>query len=89
MQWRLLFRLCYLLDDPGLDEPELEHVAWRLFELDVDEQPARPMVCLYESVLGMDPTGREMCPKPGAWPRAAAAGRRVPRDAPPLNAGVR
>jgi len=66
MQWRLLFQLCYLIEDPGELEPELSHVAWGLFELDASGQPLRPIRGLHESVLETDPTGREMRPATAA-----------------------
>jgi hypothetical protein len=63
MQWQLLFRLCYLLNDPGDLEPEVGDVAWRLFQLDDDENPTVPIDGLHESVLETEPTGREMRPE--------------------------
>lgn len=60
MQWRVLFGLCLLLDDPGTLEREVADVAWRLFEVDNDDQPKTIIPGLHESVLEMDPTGREM-----------------------------
>lgn len=63
MQWRLLSRLCVLLDDPGDVEPEVADMAWQLFLID-DETgtPIAPIGCLIESVLETDPTGRYMQP---------------------------
>jgi hypothetical protein len=58
MQWRLLFRLCYLLDDPG----DFEHMAWRLFQVDDNDQPVAIIDGLHESVLQTEPRGREMRP---------------------------
>jgi hypothetical protein len=62
MQWRLLFRLCYLLDDPGDFEPGAEDMAWRLFQVDDNDQPIAIIGCLHESVLETEPCGREMRP---------------------------
>src|SRR5260221_5821202 len=62
-QYESLFALCYLLSDPGGLEPEIADVAWKLFEVDEEGQPNREMGGLHESVLSMDPTGREMRPK--------------------------
>ena len=62
-QWQLLFGLCYQLSDPSIEEPELEHVAWQLFEVSDDGVPGRPIDGLHESVLETDPTGRAMRPK--------------------------
>lgn len=63
MQWRLLFGLCQLLDDPGSLEKEVRDVAWRLFQVDEDDQPTAAISGLHESVLETDPTGREMRPR--------------------------
>lgn len=63
MQWRLLFGLCQLLDDPGTIESEVCDIAWRLFQVDESDHPIAIMPGLAESVLETDPTGREMRPK--------------------------
>ena len=64
MQAELLFRFCYLLDDPSFEEPELAGIGWRLVEADEDGQPTDTPICgLYESVFETDPTGREMRPR--------------------------
>lgn len=64
VQVELLSSLCYLLDDPAFRESELEDFAWGLFEVDEDDRPFGPRIgSLHESVLGTDPTGREMRPK--------------------------
>jgi len=62
MQWRLLFGLCQLLDDPGNIESEAGDIAWRLFQVDEGDHPIAMMGGLAESVLETDPTGREMRP---------------------------
>ena len=66
MQWSLLYGLCYQLDDPGvvdfLDEA-MPRVDWGLFLLDENGRPGEAIVGLHESVLEMDPTGREMSPR--------------------------
>ena len=64
VQAQLLFDICYLLDDPMLEEPDVEDVWWGLFELDEHGQPLRQVGGLHESVLDTDPTGREMRPRP-------------------------
>lgn len=65
MQVRLLFDLCHLLEDPGAVEPALDGVSWSLVETDEDFEPTQePISGLHESVLDMDPTGREMRPRP-------------------------
>jgi hypothetical protein len=61
-QWELLARLCYLLDDPGDVEPEAQDVLWQLFQIDDEGRPTAAITGLHESVLEMDPTGREMKP---------------------------
>lgn len=64
MQVQMLFRLCYLLDDPSFSEPALHDLAWGLFEVDDDDNPIPPRIGgLHESVLETDPTGREMRPR--------------------------
>jgi len=62
MQYRLLYDLCYLLDNPGDVEDEVKDVNWALLEMDSEDNPSRVIGGLYESVLSMDPTGREMRP---------------------------
>ena len=61
-QWELLNRLCYLLSDPSIEEPALQHVAWALVEVDPSGHRGREIRGLHESVLETDPTGREMRP---------------------------
>jgi hypothetical protein len=60
MQWELLHGLCYLLDDPSLEEPEVQHLGWGLFETAEDGEPLRRIGGLHESVLETDPAGKEM-----------------------------
>jgi hypothetical protein len=62
MQWRLLSGLCLLLDGPSALEPELDNIAWHLFQVDENNCPITPISGLIESVLETDPTGREMRP---------------------------
>jgi hypothetical protein len=63
MQAEFLFHLCYLLEDPGDVEPEVESVAWTLVQTDEDGNVLNTVGGLHESVLEMDPTGREMRPR--------------------------
>lgn len=63
MQYVLLFRVCYLLDDPNLSEPELEDFSWGLFQVNEDGEIISPIEGLYSSLLSLDPTGREMRPR--------------------------
>ena len=64
VQAELLFRIGYLLEGPQA-EPEADlHVAWGLFETDECGRPTNTRIGgLHESVLELDPTGREMRPK--------------------------
>ena len=66
VQVQLLFNLCYLLDGPAFFSEGLhvQGVGWALMETDGAGQPQRPMPGLHELVLGTDPTGREMRPRP-------------------------
>ena len=64
MQYELLFRLCYLLSDPGELEPEVRHIAWALAQIDSDTGKIVDVYgALHESVLYTDPTRREMRPR--------------------------
>jgi hypothetical protein len=62
VQWALLSGLCMLLDDPGVLEPEIADMEWQLFQVDQNGNPVEPIGGLIESVLLVDPTGREMRP---------------------------
>jgi len=63
VQAELLWQLCYMLDDNGIREADLKEIGWGLFETDEEGKPGAPIYSLHESVLGTDPTGREMRPK--------------------------
>lgn len=70
MQWKLLFGLCYLLDDPehmrddfGPVKKEVEDILWCLFQVDENGRPVAEIGALHEFVLETEPTGREMMPK--------------------------
>jgi hypothetical protein len=63
MQYNLLSSICYLLDDPNLPEPELQGFSWELFQVNEDGEILDPIEALHESVLSLDPTGREMRPR--------------------------
>ena len=62
VQVEALFSFCYLLE--GNMEGEPQSVQWGLYGLDEEDEPALPIGGLHESVLQMDPTGREMRPRP-------------------------
>lgn len=60
--------MCYILDCPELDEPELEEHGWALAEVVMNDDfeiqyTGRTINALHESVLSLDPTGREMRPR--------------------------
>ena len=64
MQAQLLFDICYLLDDPSISEANIDDLGWTLVETDADFEPTPETISgLHESVLGTDPTGREMRPR--------------------------
>ena len=64
MQAQLLFNLCYLLEDPMLEEDELEGVGWCLVKSNHECEPTQTRIPgLHESVLEMEPMGREMRPR--------------------------
>jgi hypothetical protein len=56
MQWNLLAGLLYLLDDPGDLEPECRDVAWRLFQVDDEDNPLAVLGGLHESLLETEPS---------------------------------
>jgi len=63
-----LFDICYLLDGVEFDEPELEELGWALAEVTTNEDDefvfnGNVIDALHESVLSLDPTGREMRPR--------------------------
>ena len=66
MQASFLFSLCYLLEDPAIEEPAASEVMWALVQTDFDGNVVGPISGLHESVLQTDPTGREMRPRPAA-----------------------
>lgn len=60
MQWKLLFDLCYLLDDPGDLGEGIEDLSWNLFQVNDRREPIAVMSGLHESVLETEPTGSEL-----------------------------
>ncbi|MFT3926897.1 MAG: hypothetical protein QM778_30405 [Myxococcales bacterium] len=63
MQAELLFSFCYLLEDPNFEDADAMGVSWSLVALDEQGEPTGPIPGLHESVLELDPTGRDMRPK--------------------------
>ena len=62
-----IFSLCYHLSDPITSHKEsseeIDEVAWGLYQVNPElDEPIRPMLGLHESMLSMDPSGREMRP---------------------------
>ena len=62
MQAELLFSLCYLLDDPSIEEPMGQGISWALIQTNDDGEAIEALHSLHEDVLTTDPTGREMRP---------------------------
>jgi len=55
VQGSMIFHLCYLMQDPNFDEPELRDVSWGLFQVDDDEQPfGEQIVAMHEDVFAQD-----------------------------------
>ncbi len=66
MQYEVLHGLCYQLSDPGVVEypsKTLPQIEWALMQLDEKGTPMSSIEGLHESVLSLDPTGREMRPR--------------------------
>src|SRR5262249_53221424 len=68
--YQIAFRIMYHLDDPNASyegfPPEDKRLRWRLYLIDPESEETRePLLGLHESLLMMDPTGREMRPKKG------------------------
>jgi hypothetical protein len=62
LQAQMLFRIGYLIDGPAHPHT-LEDVSWGLFQTDDNGKPFGEQIAgLHESVLDLDPTGREMRP---------------------------
>lgn len=82
-QAQLLFHICYLLDDPSIDDRELSEVGWALVETDSEFEPTdRSVDGLHESILETDPTGREMRPRGHGPPAARTRRSRLDRNWP-------
>jgi hypothetical protein len=64
MQWWLLAGLCVLIDQPWDLGEDVDDIWWGLFLVDENGHATQEIGALIESVLGTDPTGREMRPPP-------------------------
>lgn len=65
IQYDALFSICDLLDGSDVVDypnPTVPKVFWQLFETDDEGNPLQRISGLHESVLSLDPTGREMRP---------------------------
>lgn len=63
LQAQMLFEVCHLIDDPWPVPKQLAEVSWGLFQTDSEGKPFGPAVSgLHESVLELDPSGREVRP---------------------------
>ena len=67
LQAQMIFSIGYLLENgPSEYDGVLQDVCWGLFQIDDHGRPVgRQITGLHESVLELDPTGREMRPKDG------------------------
>lgn len=68
MQAQLLFDICYKLDDPSFPDDmddAVDDIGWTLVATDENGEPTGTVIDgLHESALEMDPTRREMRPRP-------------------------
>ncbi len=55
MQRELLFSLCYLMENPDVDDLEVDSIAWGLFAVDAEGRAEQQILGLHESVLETDP----------------------------------
>ena len=69
MQWRVLSGLCYLLDDPGDLESEVKDIAWRLFQVDENDQPIAAISGLTNRSWKPNPAARKCAPREDELPR--------------------
>jgi hypothetical protein len=63
MQAQLLFHIAYQLSDPDSVAGNDGSIGWALVEASEDGEFGREISGLHESVLGTDPTGRDMRPR--------------------------
>ena len=69
MAYETAFGMLYHLEDPNASytgaEPDEKRLEWELYLRDQETgKPTEPLNALHEFFLSMDPTGREMRPKP-------------------------
>ncbi|WP_157050627.1 hypothetical protein [Herbaspirillum rhizosphaerae] len=63
LQVQILFTISHLLEGPTSYPDSIENISWRFFETDEDGRPFGKRISgLHESVLELDPAGREMRP---------------------------
>ena len=63
LQVQMLFNISYLMDHPGDLPAPLQDMCWGLFQVDDAGNPFGLQIAgLHESVLELEPTGREMRP---------------------------
>ena len=66
LQAGMLFAIANLVDGPPYEPGPLEDLSWGLFQTNEEGRPFGPQIGgLHESVLELDPTGREMRPRDG------------------------
>jgi len=61
-QYSILYHACSLLDDSRVEDVPI--TDWVLHQVDDDGNPIAIIQGLHEVLLSMDPTGREMRPRP-------------------------
>ena len=66
LQAKMLFAVANIVDGPPYEPGPLEDLSWGLFQTNEEGRPFGPQVgSLHESVLQLDPSGREMRPRDG------------------------
>ncbi len=66
LQAAMLFAVANIVDEPPYEPGPLEDLSWGLFQTNEEGRPFGPQIGgLHESVLQLDPSGREMRPRDG------------------------
>lgn len=78
MQYELLASLCCMLEDPGELEDEIADLTWQLVRTKADGEVVGPIDGLHESLLELDPSGREMRPPAKRATRTRGTTRATP-----------